>query len=139
MYSLLALQNENCQTHLFSRYPITHFAMVPTMTYQILHNPELAKLDLSGLVSAISGAAHLPPELRAAFGRRATKLPYLIQGKALLRRQLGSHLRQHRRIRTIRMCMAFLQHVCRSTTLSRCISDEFGYYAPPSRHAWGPR
>ncbi|KAI0297734.1 hypothetical protein BC826DRAFT_907561 [Russula brevipes] len=67
----------------FSKYPITHFAMVPTMTYQILHNPELAKLDLSGLVSANSGAAHLPPELRAAFGRRATKLPDVLQGYGL--------------------------------------------------------
>jgi hypothetical protein len=57
------------------------------MIYQILHNPELAKLDLSGLVSATSGAARLPPELRVAFGRRAKKLPYLYEGKALLRRQ----------------------------------------------------
>jgi len=46
------------------RYPITHFVMVPAITYHMLHNPKLAKLDLSSLAYATAGAAYLPPELR---------------------------------------------------------------------------
>ena len=65
---------------LLSRYPITHFPMVPSMTYQLLHNPELSKLDLSSLSYATAGAAHLPPELRVAFERRAKKLAFFFEG-----------------------------------------------------------
>jgi acyl-CoA synthetase (AMP-forming)/AMP-acid ligase II len=67
----------------FSKYPITHFMMVPSMTYQVLHNPELQKLDLSSLVYATAGAAHLPPELRVAFERRAKNLPFFFEGYGL--------------------------------------------------------
>ena len=54
--------------------------MVPSMTYQVLHNPELLKLDLSSIVYVTAGAAHLPPELRAAFNRRAKNLPFFYEG-----------------------------------------------------------
>jgi acyl-CoA synthetase (AMP-forming)/AMP-acid ligase II len=50
------------------------------MTYQVLHNPELQKLDLSSLAYATAGAAHLPPELRVAFERRAKNLPFFFEG-----------------------------------------------------------
>lgn len=65
---------------ILSRYTITHFLMVPSMTYQVLHNPELAKVDLGSLISATTGAAHLPPELRTAFGRKAKNVPFLMEG-----------------------------------------------------------
>ncbi|KAH9975617.1 amp dependent CoA ligase [Russula compacta] len=67
----------------FSRYPITHFMMVPSMTYQVLHNPQLVGLDLSSLAYATAGAAHLPPKLRVAFERRATNLPFFFEGYGL--------------------------------------------------------
>lgn len=54
--------------------------MVPSMTYQVLHNPELVGLDLSSLVYATSGAAHLPPELRVAFERRTKNIPFFYEG-----------------------------------------------------------
>jgi hypothetical protein len=54
--------------------------MVPSIMHQILHNPKLAKLDLSSLASAGSGAAYLPDDLRLAFKRRATKLSLLAEG-----------------------------------------------------------
>jgi acyl-CoA synthetase (AMP-forming)/AMP-acid ligase II len=57
--------------------------MVPSMTYQILHNPELLKIDLSSLAFAVTGAAHLPPELRIAFERRAKNLPFFTEGSDL--------------------------------------------------------
>ena len=53
------------------------------MTYQVLHNPELLKLDLSSLVYSTAGAAHLPPELRVAFERRAKNLPFFFEGSDL--------------------------------------------------------
>ncbi len=68
---------------MLSRYPITHFIMVPSMMEQMLHNPELSKLDLSSLESAATGAAHLPPELLHAFKRRAKNLPFFIEGLEL--------------------------------------------------------
>ncbi|KAI0304261.1 amp dependent CoA ligase [Multifurca ochricompacta] len=64
----------------FSLYKITHFMMVPSMTYQMIHNPKLAKIDLSSLAYATAGAAHLPPELRLAFQRKAKSLPFLFEG-----------------------------------------------------------
>ena len=50
------------------------------MMQQILHNPKLAKLDLSSLVSAGSGGAYLPNDLRLAFQRKTTKLYFFIEG-----------------------------------------------------------
>lgn len=50
---------------------------------QILHNPKLAKLDLSSLVSAGSGAAYLPDDLRLAFKRRMTKISLFAEGSDL--------------------------------------------------------
>jgi acyl-CoA synthetase (AMP-forming)/AMP-acid ligase II len=63
-----------------ARYPITHFMMVPSMTYQVLHNPKFAKLDISSLTYATAGAAHLPPVLRVAFERRANNLAFFYEG-----------------------------------------------------------
>lgn len=57
--------------------------MVPSMTYQLLHNPELLKLDLSSLTFVAAGAAYLPPELRVAFERRAKNLPFFFEGSDL--------------------------------------------------------
>ena len=57
--------------------------MVPSMTYQLLHNPELLKLDLSSLALVTAGAAHLPTELRVAFERRAKNLPFFFEGSDL--------------------------------------------------------
>ncbi len=54
--------------------------MAPSMTYQVLHNPELAKVDLGSLISASAGSAHLPPELRIAFERKAKNIPFLLEG-----------------------------------------------------------
>ena len=57
--------------------------MVPSMTHQILHNPGLLKIDLSSLAFVVTGAAHLPPELRLAFERRAKNLPFFTEGPRL--------------------------------------------------------
>lgn len=57
--------------------------MVPSMTYQVLHNPKLLKLDFSSLVYATAGAAHLPPEIRLAFERKAKSLPFFFEGSDL--------------------------------------------------------
>ena len=57
--------------------------MVPSMVHQVLHNPELAKLDLGSLISATSGAAHLPPELRTAFERKAKNVSFMQEGPYL--------------------------------------------------------
>jgi len=54
--------------------------MVPSIMQQILHDPKLVKLDLSSLVYASAGAAYLPPELRLAFGHRAKKVPFFLEG-----------------------------------------------------------
>jgi len=54
--------------------------MVPAITYHMLHNPKLAKLDLSSLAYATAGAAYLPPELRVAFERRAKNLSFFFEG-----------------------------------------------------------
>ena len=54
--------------------------MVPSMVHQVLHNPELAKLNLGSLISATSGAAHLPPELRSAFERKAKNVSFMQEG-----------------------------------------------------------
>jgi hypothetical protein len=54
--------------------------MVPSIMQQILHDPKLAKLDLSSLASAGAGAAYVSPDLRLAFQRRATKVPFFIEG-----------------------------------------------------------
>ncbi|KAI0252104.1 hypothetical protein BJV78DRAFT_1204755 [Lactifluus subvellereus] len=67
----------------FTKYPITHFMMVPSMTYQVLHNPEFAKLDFGSLMYASAGAAHLPPVLRVAFERRAKGLAFFYEGYGL--------------------------------------------------------
>ncbi|KAN0129536.1 hypothetical protein V8E53_012718 [Lactarius tabidus] len=64
----------------FSSYKITSLVMVPSMVHQVLHNPELAKLDLGSLISATSGAAHLPPELRSAFERKAKNVSFMQEG-----------------------------------------------------------
>ena len=53
------------------------------MTYQVLHNPKLLKLDFSSLVYATAGAAHLPPEIRLAFERKAKSLPFFFEGSDL--------------------------------------------------------
>ena len=65
--------------------------MVPSMTYQVLHNPELAKLDLGSLIYATAGAAHLPPVLRVAFERRAKSLAFFYEGWNILRDQIALH------------------------------------------------
>jgi hypothetical protein len=57
--------------------------MVPSMTYQLLHNPELLKLDLTSLIYVAAGGAHLPPELRVSFERRAKNLPFFAEGSDL--------------------------------------------------------
>lgn len=54
--------------------------MVPSMVHQVLHDPELAKIDLGSLISAAVGAAHLPPELRTAFTRKAKNLSFMQEG-----------------------------------------------------------
>ena len=54
--------------------------MVPSMVHQVLHNPELAKLDLGSLISATTGAAHLPLELRTAFERKAKNVSFMQEG-----------------------------------------------------------
>ena len=54
--------------------------MVPSMIQQILHDPILGQVDLSSLASAGSGAAYLPDDLRLAFQRRATKVPFFVEG-----------------------------------------------------------
>ncbi|KAI9451390.1 acetyl-CoA synthetase-like protein [Russula earlei] len=67
----------------FAKYPITHLIMVPSMTYHVVHSPELAKIDLSSLEYAAAGAAYLPPEIRAAFERRAKNLLFFYEGYGL--------------------------------------------------------
>jgi hypothetical protein len=54
--------------------------MVPSMTYQVLHNPKFANLDIGSLTYATAGAAHLPPVLRVAFERRAKNLAFFYEG-----------------------------------------------------------
>ena len=54
------------------------------MVHQVLHNPELAKLDLGSLISATTGAAHLPLELRTAFERKAKNVSFMQEGPCLL-------------------------------------------------------
>ena len=54
--------------------------MVPSMVHQVLHHPQLAKLDLGSLITATSGAAHLPPELRTAFERKAKNVSFMQEG-----------------------------------------------------------
>ena len=54
--------------------------MVPSIMQQVLHDPKLVKLDLSSLVQASAGAAYLPPDLRLAFGHRAKKVPFILEG-----------------------------------------------------------
>jgi acyl-CoA synthetase (AMP-forming)/AMP-acid ligase II len=65
---------------MFSRYTITHLLMVPSMVYQVLHDPELAKIDLGSLIAAAAGAAHLPPELRTAFIQKAKNVSFMQEG-----------------------------------------------------------
>jgi hypothetical protein len=50
------------------------------MMHQILHDPKLMKLDLRSLASAGAGAAYVSPDLRLAFQRRATRVPFFIEG-----------------------------------------------------------
>jgi hypothetical protein len=73
------------------------------MTYQVLHNPELLKLDLSSLAYATAGAAHLPPELREAFKRKAKNLPFFYEGSDLPCHQWNRAYLQLGRIRAVRM------------------------------------
>ena len=47
---------------------------------QVLNDPRLAKLDLASLDSMSSGAAYMPPDLRADLDRRAKKAPIFIEG-----------------------------------------------------------
>lgn len=54
--------------------------MVPSMVHQVLHDPKLAKVDFGSLISAGVGAAHLPPGLRAALGRKAKNVSFVIEG-----------------------------------------------------------
>ncbi|KAI9464943.1 hypothetical protein BJY52DRAFT_1247353 [Lactarius psammicola] len=75
---------------IFSRFTITHFLMAPSMTYQVLHNPELAKVDLDSLISASAGAAHLPPEIRIAFERKAKNIPSLLEGYGMSELTFGA-------------------------------------------------
>lgn len=63
--------------------------MVPSMTYQVLHNLEFAKLNLGSLMFAVAGAAHLPPVLRDAFERRAKNLPFFYEGRHILRHPIA--------------------------------------------------
>ena len=53
------------------------------MAYQLLHHPELLKLDLSSLTYVAAGGSHLPPELRVSFERRAKNLPFFAEGSDL--------------------------------------------------------
>ncbi|KAI0260236.1 acetyl-CoA synthetase-like protein [Gloeopeniophorella convolvens] len=64
----------------FSQLTITHFSLVPAMLYQMMNHPVLAKLDLSSMLFAHSGAAFLPPELRDAFHRRTPNAPHFGEG-----------------------------------------------------------
>jgi hypothetical protein len=50
---------------------------------QLLHDPKLAKLDLSSLTSVGSGAAYLPDGLRRAFQRKASKISLFAEGSDL--------------------------------------------------------
>ncbi|KAI9443382.1 acetyl-CoA synthetase-like protein [Lactarius indigo] len=65
---------------IFSQYTITHFLMAPSMTYQMLHDPKLAKVNLDSLMSASAGSAHIPPELRTSFERKAKNVLHLLEG-----------------------------------------------------------
>lgn len=107
------------------------------MTYQLLHNPELLKLDLSSLAFVAAGAAHLPPELRVAFERRAKNLPFFIEGS-----DLSCH--QWIALSFTWQDMVFpnayvFQAVFRSMALNMFTSDRYSYSACLSRNAWGPR
>jgi len=64
----------------FSQYTITSIVMVPSMVHQFLFDPKLAKLPLGSLISATSGAAHLPSELRTAFERKAKNVSFMQEG-----------------------------------------------------------
>ena len=108
------------------------------MTYQLLHNLELLKLDLSSLTFVAAGAAYLPPELRVAFERRAKNLPFFFE---------GSDRSCHRCTRLVLLDwqdMVFpkayvSQAVCRSPALSRFTLDRYSHGASLSGHAWGSR
>lgn len=51
---------------------------------QVLHDPKLAKIDIGSLESMSSGAAYMPPDLRAELGRRAKKASVFIEGSGFL-------------------------------------------------------
>ena len=49
------------------RWKITVIPLVPSMIFQLVNSPEWAKADTSSIETTGSGAAFLPPELRAKF------------------------------------------------------------------------
>jgi len=49
------------------RWRVTGIPLVPSMILQLVDSPEWAKTDTSSVETAGSGAAFLPPELRAKF------------------------------------------------------------------------
>lgn len=50
-----------------SRWKITGLPLVPSMVYQLVNSPEWEKTDCSTIETTASGAAFLPPKLRAKF------------------------------------------------------------------------
>ncbi|KAH9991264.1 hypothetical protein BJV77DRAFT_1068401 [Russula vinacea] len=97
MFRLFIAPSTHFQVIIRSSHNITRRLMRSTfevpdyaLHYGTLHDvpntsqPELLKIDLSSLAFAVTGAAHLPPELRVAFERRAKNLPFFTEGWILL-------------------------------------------------------
>jgi non-ribosomal peptide synthetase component E (peptide arylation enzyme) len=59
------------------RYRVTNASLIPSVIHQLVNHPKTKEADLSSLVTVVSGAAYLPPEL-------ATKLQCICRKDMLL-------------------------------------------------------
>lgn len=55
---------------LIQRYKVTLLPLVPPLVRQLAQSPLTEKYDLSSVMSAVSGAAYLPPDVAREFGRK---------------------------------------------------------------------
>ncbi|KAF8707287.1 hypothetical protein AX14_013661 [Amanita brunnescens Koide BX004] len=72
--------NSDLALPLIPKYKISHLTLVPSTIHQLVHHPKTSKTDFSSVVSVASGAAYLPPELKAQFNALAPSQARFVEG-----------------------------------------------------------
>ncbi|KAG2009620.1 AMP dependent CoA ligase [Coprinopsis cinerea AmutBmut pab1-1] len=62
------------------KYKVSVIALIPSIVHQLVHHPDIEKVDLSSVTSLGSGAAYLPPELAEKLSRLLPKQSHFSEG-----------------------------------------------------------